>query len=372
MEAALQARVTGLLQEAGIAVGGPQPQDIQVHDPRFYARVMAEGSLGLGESYMDGWWDAHELDAFVLCLMQAHLDERVHGWRELADGVRARLLNLQTGQRSFEVGRRHYDLGNDLYQAMLGKRLVYSCGYWRQAQDLDAAQEAKLDLVCRKLGLQPGQRVLDIGCGWGEALKFAAERYGVTGVGVTISAEQAAFARERCAGLPVAIRMQDYREVDERFDAVFSIGMFEHVGDKNYRSFFEVARRCLAPQGLLLLHSIGSNVSRHRTDPWIARYIFPNSMLPSAAQVARAFEGLFVLEDWHNFGTDYDRTLQAWRANVEAAWPRLDARRYDERFRRMWRFYLAGSMAAFRCRHAQLWQLVLSPEGVAGGYVAPR
>lgn len=372
MEAALQARVTALLHEAGVAVGGSRAQDIQVHDPRFFARVMAEGSLGLGESYMEGWWDACELDAFLLCLMQAHLDERVHGWRELADGVRARLLNLQSRERSLEVGRRHYDLGNDLYQAMLGRRLVYSCAYWRDAQDLDAAQETKLDLVCRKLGLRPGQRVLDIGCGWGEALKFAAERYGVSGVGVTISAEQAAFARELCEGLPVEIRLQDYRELDETFDAVFSIGMFEHVGDKNYRSFFEVARRCLAPQGLLLLHSIGTNVSRHRTDPWIARYIFPNSMLPSAAQITQAFEGLFVLEDWHSFGTDYDRTLQAWRANVEAAWPRLDERRYDERFRRMWRFYLAGSMATFRCRHAQLWQLVLSPEGVSSGYVAPR
>lgn len=372
MEAALQARVSGLLQEAGVAIGGHHPQDIQVHDPRFHARVMAGGSLALGESYMDGWWDANQLDAFLLQLMQAHLDERVHGWRELADAVKARLFDLQAGHGAYEVGRRHYDLGNDLYQAMLGRRLVYSCGYWRDAQDLDGAQEAKLDLVCRKLGLRAGQRVLDIGCGWGEALKFAAERHGVSGVGITISEEQAAFARELCAGLPVEIRVQDYRELDEPFDAIFSIGMFEHVGDRNYRRFFQVVRRCLAADGLLLLHSIGSNVSRHRTDPWIARYIFPNSMLPSAAQVARAFEGLFVMEDWHNFGTDYDRTLQAWRDNIETAWPTLDAQRYDERFRRMWRFYLAGSMATFRCRHAQLWQIVLSPEGVPGGYVAPR
>jgi cyclopropane-fatty-acyl-phospholipid synthase len=372
VDAALQVRLTALMQEAGVTLGGARPQDIHVHDPRFHARVLAGGSLALGESYMDGWWDANQLDCFLLHLLQAHLDERVHSWRELADAVRARLVNVQAGQRSFEVGRRHYDLGNDLYAAMLGQRLVYSCGYWRQAQDLDAAQEAKLDLVCRKLALRSGQRVLDIGCGWGEALKFACERYGVSGVGVTISEEQAAYARGRCAGLPVEIRLQDYRALDERFDAVFSIGMFEHVGERNYRAFFDVARRCLAPDGLLLLHTIGRNVSGHRTDPWIARYIFPNSMLPSAAQITRAFEGRFVLEDWHGFGTDYDLTLQAWRRNVEAAWPRLDRQRYDERFKRMWRFYLAGSMAAFRCRHAQLWQLVLSPEGVPGGYVAPR
>ncbi len=368
----LRNRVESLLAEAGVEVGGRRPQDIQVHDPHWYARVLAQGSLGLGESYMDGSWDANALDVFLLHLMRARLDERVHGWGEIGDALRARLFNLQAGSGSYEVGRRHYDLGNDLYQAMLGRRLVYSCGYWAQARDLDAAQEAKLDLICRKLGLRAGQHVLDIGCGWGEALKFAAERYGVSGVGITISAEQAVFARQLCAGLPIEIRLQDYRELDERFDAVFSVGMFEHVGDKNYPAYFEMARRCLRPEGLFLLHTIGANVSRHRTDPWIARYIFPNSMLPSARQIAEASEGLFVMEDWHNFGADYDLTLQAWRANVEAAWEGLDAQRYDERFRRMWRFYLAASMASFRCRHAQLWQLVLSPEGVPGGYRAPR
>jgi len=213
--------------------------------------------------------------------------------------------------------------------------------------------------------------VLDIGCGWGEALKFAAERYGITGVGVTVSREQAAFARELCEGLPIEIRLQDYRELNEPFDRAFSLGMFEHVGVKNYRTYFEVAQRCLDDDGLFLLHTIGTNRSVRHTDPWIGKYIFPNSMLPSAVQIAQASEGLFVLEDWHSFGADYDRTLQAWRANVESAWPQLDAR-YDERFRRMWRFYLSASMATFRSRHSQLWQLVLSPKGVPGGYVAPR
>ncbi|HVJ38309.1 MAG TPA: cyclopropane fatty acyl phospholipid synthase [Stenotrophomonas sp.] len=367
----LRQRVEGLLAEAGVEIGGQRPQDIQVHDPDWYARVLAQGSLGLGESYMDGSWDANALDVFLLHLMRARLDERVHGFGEIGDALRAKLFNLQAGRGSYEVGKRHYDLGNDLYQAMLGRRLVYSCGYWAHAHDLDAAQAAKLDLICRKLGLRAGQRVLDIGCGWGEALKFAAERYGVTGVGITISAEQAQFARELCAGLPIEIRLQDYRELDEPFDAVFSVGMFEHVGEKNYRHYFEVARRCLRADGLFLLHTIGGNLSRHRTDPWIARYIFPNSMLPSIRQIAEASEGLFVMEDWHNFGADYDLTLQAWRNNIEAAWPQLDAR-YDERFRRMWRFYLAASMASFRCRHAQLWQLVLSPEGVPGGYTSIR
>ncbi|MBS7457106.1 cyclopropane fatty acyl phospholipid synthase [Coralloluteibacterium stylophorae] len=363
-------RVRAMLALADVRTDGARAWDMRVHDPRLYRRVLAQGSLGLGDGYVDGWWDSATLDHTLHRLLAARLDERVRGIGTVADALLARVGNRQTRRRSRQVGERHYDLGNDLYQAMLGCRLVYSCGYWREADGLDAAQVAKLDLVCRKLGLRPGMRVLDIGCGWGEALKFAAERYGVTGVGVTISREQAAYARELCAGLPVDIRLADYRDLDERFDRAFSIGMFEHVGVRNYATYFDVARRCLEADGLFLLHTIGGERSTAHTDPWIARHIFPNSMLPSAAQVARALEGRFVVEDWHNFGADYDRTLQAWRANVDAAWPRLPG--YDARFRRMWHYYLAGSMAAFRSRRAQLWQLVLSPHGVPGGYVAPR
>lgn len=382
----LRGRVVALMEAAGLQPGGPGDCDPQVHDARFYGRVLREGSLGLGESYMDGWWTVRSLDGMLFRLMAHGVDERVHGLHGWLEDLRAWLLNLQTGRRAFAVGERHYDLGNDLFEAMLGRRLVYSCGYWREAgavagMTLDDAQAAKLDLTCRKLGLRPGMRVLDIGCGWGEALKFAAERYGVSGTGVTISREQADYARRLCAGLPVEIRLQDYRRLDGasadgRFDRILSIGMFEHVGAKNYRSYFEVARRCLGGDaatggGLFLLHCIGNNVSVRHTDPWIARYIFPNSMLPSARQVADSSEGLFVMEDWHNFGPDYDRTLQAWRANIEGAWERLPPR-YDERFRRMWRFYLAASMAAFRARRIQLWQVVFSPHGVPGGYIAPR
>ncbi len=374
-------RVQSLLADAEVHIGdraapAPHECDLQVHDNRLYARLLAQGSLGLGESYMDGWWDARSLDGLLYRLLDARTDQRVPGIADWFDRLRAGLMNLQTRHRAFTVGERHYDLGNDLYRAMLGRRMVYSCGYWQGANTLDGAQEAKLDLVCRKLGLQPGMRVLDIGCGWGEALKFAAENYGVSGVGITISHEQAALARSLCAGLPIEIRVQDYRDLDERFDRSFSLGMFEHVGIRNYRRFFDIARRCLHLDGkwgpgLFLLHTIGTNVSVNRTDPWIARYIFPNSMLPSAAQIAAASEGRFVIEDWHGFGTDYDQTLQAWRDNIERAWPSLPSR-YDERFRRMWRFYLAASMATFRTRRSQLWQVVMSPRGIPGGYSAPR
>ena len=375
MSALIRKRVLSLLDTAGIHPGGGGTVDPLIHDERFFARVLSQGSLGLGESYMDGWWDVPSLDGMIVELLRARLDQRVPGWASRLDDLRAWFLNLQTARRAHEVGKRHYDIGNDLFHQMLGRRMVYSCGYWREAGDLDAAQEAKLDLVCRKLGFRPGMRVLDIGCGWGEALAFAARRYGVSGVGVTISREQADYARQLCAGLPVEIRSQDYRELHERFDRVFSIGMFEHVGMRNYRSYFEVARRCLADEpatggGLFLLHSICSNQSLRHTDPWIGRYIFPNSMLPSAAQIAGALEGQFVIEDWHGFGADYDLTLRAWRDNIESAWDQLPG--YGERFRRMWRFYLAASMATFRTRRAQLVQLVLSPRGVPGGYIAPR
>jgi cyclopropane-fatty-acyl-phospholipid synthase len=363
----LQTRVTSLLADCGIRIGGEAPWDIQIRDEHFYSRVIAHGSLGLGEAYMDGWWDAADLDGFLSRLLVAHVDERTGRLDDARLWLKAELLNLQRGRRAFEIGERHYDLGNDLFHAMLGKRLVYSCGYWETADTLDAAQEAKLDLVCRKLGFAPGMRVLDIGCGWGEALKFAAERYGISGVGLTVSQEQAEYARELCSGLPIEIRLQDYREIDERFDRIYSIGMFEHVGVKNYRKYFDVIHRCLADDGLTLLHTIGGNTSSNHTDPWIAKYIFPNSMIPSAAQISAAAEHDFVLEDWHGFGPHYDRTLMAWIDNFDRAWPELSSR-YDERFRRMWHYYLSASAATFRSRRDQLWQIVFSPRGVPGGY----
>jgi cyclopropane-fatty-acyl-phospholipid synthase len=363
-------RLQRLLEAADVRLDGGRSWDIQVRDPSFPARALAHGSLGVGESYMDGDWDCADLDGMLTRVLAARLDERVRTLDDAWFALRARLTN-RPKRRAFEIGRRHYDLGNDLYRAMLGKRLVYSCAYWPAARDLDQAQEHKLDLCCRKLHLAPGMRLLDIGCGWGEALRFAAERYNVTGVGDTVSRQQAELAREICRDLPVEIRLQDYRQLDGVFDRVLSIGMFEHVGARNYRAFFEIVRRSLPQDGLFLLHTIGNERTVRSTDPWIGKYIFPNSMLPSPLQVTQAIEGLFVIEDWHCFGADYDRTLQAWRANVERAWPVL-GERYDERFRRMWRYYLASSMATFRAGRAQLWQIVLSPRGVRGGYRAPR
>ena len=362
--------VSNRLCAADVRVNGRAPWDIQVRDERFYVRALLQGSLGFGESYMDGWWDCGDLPALLSRVIDARIDEQ-RSWRDTLLALRARLSNHQVGRQAYTVGERHYDLGNELFEAMLGPTMVYSCGYWAQAATLAEAQDAKLDLVYRKLGLERGMRVLDIGCGWGEALRRAAEQHGVRGVGVTVSEQQAVLARKRCTGLPVEIRLDDYRSLDERFDRIWSIGMFEHVGARNYDAYFDVALRCLAEDGLFLLHTIGSNTTVGHNDPWIEKYIFPNSMLPSAVQIAAAVEDRFVIEDWHNFGADYATTLAAWRANFDRAWPVLKCR-YDERFRRMWHFYLDASRAHFESRRLQLWQIVLSPKGVRRGYRAPR
>lgn len=364
--------VSQLLSSADIRVNGDRPWDIQVHNDDFYTRALRHGTLGLGEAYMDGWWDAEAIDEFVFRALRNGLNQNIRlSPAFLVYAAEAVFFNLGRKSRAFDIGEAHYDIGNDLYRRMLDKRMVYTCGYWKDADNLDDAQEAKLDLVCKKIGLKAGERVLDIGCGWGSFAKYAAETYGAEVVGVTVSKEQVELGNRRCKGLPVEIRLQDYRDVNEKFDHIISLGMFEHVGYKNYATYMDVARRCLKEDGLFLLHTIGGNTSVRTTDPWIQKYIFPNSMLPSLAQIARAAERRFVIEDVHNFGTSYDKTLMAWHANFLTAWPELkDA--YSERFYRMWRYYLLSCAGAFRARHIQLWQVVLSKHGILGGYDSIR
>lgn len=360
-----QKRIEQLLEPADITVNGNRPWDISVNHKDLFRRLLAHGSLGLGESYMEGWWDCERVDELVCRLFAAGIDRRVRTWGMVFSAVAAQIANRQSRSRAFQVGRNHYDIGNDLYERMLDSRMVYSCAYWKEAENLDTAQEHKLDLVCRKLLLERGLRLLDIGCGWGGLARFAAERYGVQVVGVTVSHEQLKVARQSCSGLSVDIRLQDYRDLHGTFDRIVSIGMFEHVGYKNYRTFMEVVERCLTPGGLFLLQTIGGNESVTTTDPWIERYIFPNGMLPSAVQIASAVEKRFYIQDWHDFGPDYDRTLMAWWQRFEDAWADL-AYSYGERFHRMWRFYLLSCAGAFRARVNQLWQIVLVKKGMTG------
>ena len=364
-------RLEKMLSAADVQLDGVRPWDLRVNNTKFFGRVLTKGSLGLGEAYMDGWWESPQLDEFFFRVIRNHIQEQVRPVRELTGKISTRLMNLQTGKRAFQVGRQHYDIGNDLYEKMLDRRMIYSCAYWQNADCLDTAQEAKLDLVCRKLDIRPGMQVLDIGCGWGGTAKYIAEKYDARVLGVTISKEQADLAQKSCRGLPVEIRLQDYRRLDEQFDRVLSIGMFEHVGYKNYRTFMKCVRKNLKDDGLFLLHTIGGCRSVSSNDPWIERYIFPNSMLPSKKQICKAAEGIFTLEDWHNFGTDYDRTLMSWYANFTANWGTLKCR-YDERFHRMWKYYLLCCAATFRARKNHVWQIVFSPQGLLGGYTCPR
>jgi len=352
-----------LLDLAGITVNGNKAYDMQVHNEQLYRRLISDAALGLGESYMDGWWDTPALDQLIARVTAADLEQKVKGNLKLKLQVlKSKLFNFQKRSRAFQVGEQHYDAGNDLYRAMLDKRMAYTCGYWKKARTLDDAQEAKLDLVCKKIGLQKGMSVLELGCGWGSFAKFAAERYGAQVTGVTVSKEQVELGNAECKGLPVTIELKDYREVSGVYDRVLSIGILEHVGYKNYRTYMEVADRCLKDDGIAFIHTIGGNISTTMTNPWTDKYIFPNGMLPSIAQIARAMEGLFVMEDWHNFGPDYDKTLMAWYDNFEKAWPRLKEK-YDEHFYRMWKFYLLSSAGGFRSRYNQLWQIVMTKTG---------
>jgi cyclopropane-fatty-acyl-phospholipid synthase len=356
-----------LLQRADIRINGDRPWDMRLHAAGVPERILAQGNLGLGETYMEGGWDAERLDEFFYRLLRARVDEQVQPLQMVFHALRTRVFNLQTMRRAWRVGRVHYDLGNDFYAAMLDPRMVYSCGYWKSADDLAAAQEAKLELICRKIGLQRGMRVLDIGCGWGSFMGFAAERYGVECVGVTVSRAQLEWAQRRYAHLPLEFRLQDYRELDEVFDRIVSVGMFEHVGHRNYRSYMQVAHRCLANDGLFLLHTIGKNNRQTGVDAWFDKYIFPNGELPSIDLIGDAVDGLFVVEDLHNFGADYDRTLMAWHANFEAAWSQFSSA-LGETFYRMWRYYLLSCAGAFRARGIHVWQWVLTKNGIVGGY----
>ena len=360
-----------LLDKAQIQINGTQPGDIQVHNDGLYGRVLAEGSLGLGESYMDGWWDSVQLDEFFAKVHTVQLDKDIVDTRLIVNAVKARVFNMQNKRLSKRVANEHYNLDNDFYEKMLDPHMQYTCAYWKGAHTLAEAQEQKLELICRKLQLRKGDRILELGCGWGGFAQYAASKYGCSVVAHNISSEQVAFARRWCADLPVEVIQGDYREATGEFDKVAAIGLTEHVGYKNYRTLMETAHRRLKPHGLFLLHTIGNNASVTTSDPWFDKYIFPGGMLPSVAQLSAAMDGLLVMEDWHNFGPDYDKTLVAWQNNVDKHWGEFKAK-FDERFHRMWRYYLLSLAGSFRARKIHLWQIVMSKQGVLGGYESVR
>jgi len=367
-----QVVVEEIIQVADIKINGDKPYDIQVLDDRFYTRVLKDGSLGLGESYMQGWWESDQLDETMFRIVHADLENNVKPtWSMKWAVLKAKVFNQQSKSKSLEVIDQHYQLGNDLFQLMLDDLMTYSCGYWENANNLNDAQKAKYDLIAKKLNFQKGMRVLDIGCGWGGFSKHVSDNYGVEVVGITLSENQAEIARKFCKNSNVEIRVQDYRDLNEKFDRIVEIGMFEHVGPKNYREFMEVVYRSLNENGQLMLHTIGSNQTSVISDPWIDKYIFRNGHIPSIAQIGTSTEGLFVMEDWHNFGPDYDTTLVKWYKNFDNNFPQIK-NNYPDPFYKMWKYYLLSCAGAFRARNIQLWQVVFSKKGTLGRYTTVR
>lgn len=360
-----------LLERADIQLNGDRPWDIAIHNEGLFARILRQGTLGAGEAYMEGWWDCEALDVMFYKAITAQLESKFSdaGIAAIALKLYQSLFNLQNRNHAFEVGEKHYDFGNDMFEFMLGPTMNYSCGYWRSASSLDEAQNAKMDLICRKLMLRPGMTVLDIGCGWGALGAYMANHYNVEVTGISVSKEQIQYARK--AHPEIKWILDDYRSLEGKYDRVVSVGMFEHVGYKNYSEFMKTVHGLLKPDGLFLLHTIGSNHQRKGTDPWIDKYIFPNGMLPSQENLVKAFVPWFIMEDWHNFGADYDKTLMAWSERFERG---CDENRFEhtQSMRRMFRYYLLSCAAAFRTRDIQLWQLVLSPGGMTGGYESIR
>ena len=356
-----------LLGKAGISIDGDRPWDLQVRDPRVYARMLRDGTIGFGEAFMEGWLDCERVDLMAERVYRADLTQQISVRTAVLEALKLRLNPLGSRSRSFEIGERHYDTGNDLFEIMLNSYMTYSCGYWRRANTLETAQRDKLELICRKLELKPGQRVLDIGCGFGSFARYAAEHYGVAVLGISVSQQQIELARRLSAGLPIEFRHIDYRDLDEFFDRIVSIGMFEHVGHRYYRDFFASCERCLKPSGLLLLHTIGF-LKEEGPNPWFEKYILPGVEFPTFANIVDAAGTDLVLENFHTWeGGHYDKTLMAWFERFDAGWDRIKEK-YGEDFYRMWKLYLQGCAGAFRLERLRVWQLVFSKGGIPGGY----
>ena len=364
--------IASLFGRAGITLNGSEPWDIQVKNDRFFRRSL-RGSLGFGESYMEGDWDVGSIDALFRRIIRYDIsDSLMVMLNRLRLDLKSRLTNMQSRIGSRAIAETHYDLDHRLYELFLGPWNQYTCCFYDKATTLEEAEVEKLEMVCNKLDLQPGDRVMDIGCGWGGFAKYAAETRGCHVTGVSISVEQIAYARKYTAGLPVDIIECDYRDLPKRyedgsFDKVVIIGMIEHVGYKNYRHLFEVVHRMLNDVGLFLLHTIGNSTVTTVVDPWIEKYIFRNSMAPAASQLTHAMEMLFTLQDWENYGHYYPSTLAHWQERFEANWPRIEAietaNRFDERFRRMFNYYFLSCKAGFETEDILLWHLVMSKAG---------
>ena len=354
---------------------GPRDSEPHLHltirDQRTYDRIITFASLGFGEAYMDGWWD--EADDNLVELIGLFYRNRVYSRASqkltiplvlniLTQRLKTVPLLIQNSRKNVQY---HYDLGNDFYQLFLDPTLTYSCGYQlHQTDDLETMQRQKYEVICRKLALKPGESLIDIGCGWGGMLIYAAQNYGVSGVGVTLSQEQAKLARERIAeqGLTdrITIEVQDYRKVSGKFDKFVSIGMFEHVGKGNFATFMEQARELLKPHGTGMLHTIVTETSE-RNGPWVDKYIFPGGYAPQLHEISREMRAAKLpIAHCENLKPHYAETLKRWGENFAANREAVAALSpiYNERFQRMWRLYLQSFEASFRYGSLHVYQIL--------------
>ncbi len=365
--------VTNLFNSAGVKINGDNPWDIQVNNDRFYRRTL-RGSLGFGESYMDGDWDVQQLDELFSRIIRTNLTgSGMVKINRLWLDLKSRLVNLQSRRGSMAIVETHYDLDHQLYEKFLGPYNQYTCCFFKRATTLEDAEKEKLEMLCNKLALGPEDKVLDIGCGWGGFARYAAETRGCHVTGVSISTEQIAYAREFTDGLAVDIVKADYRDLPDiypagHFDKVLICGMIEHVGYKNYRGIMLVIDQVMKDDGHFLLHTIGNSQDTTVCDPWLEKYIFRNSMLPSIAQLAGAFQDIFVVQAWENYGHYYAPTLAAWYEKFERNWDSIKEikalKPFDEKFRRMFDYYLLSCKAGFETEFINLWQVVLTKKGL--------
>ena len=348
--------------------GSGAPETLTIHDDAFFRRIATRGKLGVGESYTAGEWDSDDLVGLLELLLRnaAPAADRHAGWRRLLE-TRPRLNRRNGFLRSRRNIAYHYDLGNDLFALMLDETMTYSCAVFASPHEpLADAQRRKYRRICEQLRLVPGDRVLEIGCGWGGFAELAASEYGCSVTGLTISAEQAALARERTRGLDVRILEEDYRRHVGSYDKVASIEMLEAIGERQYGIYFEAIDRLLEPGGLACVQTIlipDDRWERYRKSPdWIERYVFPGCLIPSLTALTRAMtsSSRLMVHEVDEIGSHYAETLRRWRESFLTQIDEVRALGYDHRFERTWNFYLAFCEAAFRTRALRDVQLTLT------------